>query len=129
MDAGGPLPSSPVLYRAAKSPAQSAAGGFRTWVSWIGRAREVSTEPCPRDHDLGPAARALLMSASTMKALMTIFVVLVGTGAARAETLVILPPSGVNVSDGILEAAGDVLRGHLVRVGRGVVVVPGAPGR
>jgi hypothetical protein len=64
-----------------------------------------------------------------MRALMTSFLVLVvGSATARAESLVMVPPSGTNVSGGLLEAAGDVLRGHLVRLGRRVVVVPGAPG-
>jgi hypothetical protein len=81
-----------------------------------------------RDHDRGPAAHPLLMPACTMRALMTSFLVLVAASAARAESLVMLPPSGTNVSDGLLQAAGDVLRGHLVRLGRRVVVAQGAPG-
>jgi hypothetical protein len=43
-------------------------------------------------------------------------------------TLALLPPSGVNLHPGILEAARDVFKGHLLRTGRYTVLVPeGAP--
>lgn len=63
-----------------------------------------------------------------MRVLLTCFVMLLAS-VAQAETLAILPPSGVNVSEDLLQAAGDVLRGHLVRLGRAVIVVPGPPTR
>jgi hypothetical protein len=82
----------------------------------------------PRDHERVAGARRLLMRAR-MQALVIVFSVLVALpAAARAETLVLLPASGVNVAPGLLAAASDVLRGHLVRLERRVLVAPGEPG-
>jgi len=49
--------------------------------------------------------------------------------AAGAETVALLPATGVNVHEGYLAAAQDVLRGALERTGRfQVTMVPGKPG-
>jgi hypothetical protein len=55
-------------------------------------------------------------------------IVLVALGATvRAETAAVLPVSGINVAPGTLEAAQDVLRGHLAATGRFQVVVVEGP--
>jgi hypothetical protein len=64
-------------------------------------------------------------------ALVVLAQVLAASSVARAETAAVLPPSGVNVAPGTLEAAQDVLRGHLAHTGkwRNVVAIPGEIGR
>lgn len=61
--------------------------------------------------------------------LWTIVATLCVTSLAGAETLAVLPVSGVNVHEGTLEAAQDVLRGELQRRGVGTMAIPGAPER
>jgi len=58
-------------------------------------------------------------------------IVLGAAGRASAQTVGVLPPSGVNVAEGTLEAAQDVLRGDLAATGRysAVIIVPGTIGK
>ncbi len=46
-------------------------------------------------------------------------------GTRAAETMLLLPPSGLNVGEPILEAARDIFKGHLMRSGRFTVLTPG----
>ncbi len=56
-----------------------------------------------------------------------VIIVLLGMAAnARAETVALLPTQGINVEEGTLEAARDMLQGNLARGGR-TVVLAGAP--
>ena len=73
------------------------------------------------------AAAAIFKIGSLMIGCLTI-----GTTAARAsaaERVAVLPISGVNMHPGYLEAAGDILKSHLLETGRyDVVLVQGPPG-
>src|SRR5262244_2142690 len=53
-----------------------------------------------------------------------------GAGAAEAQSVGILPASGVNLEDSTLQAAQDVFRGHLTQTARfrGVRSIPGEVG-
>ena len=54
---------------------------------------------------------------------------LAAPAAAAAETVVLLPATGANVSEATLAAATDVLRVHLEQTGRFLVLLGGEPGR
>jgi hypothetical protein len=73
-------------------------------------------------------AKGLVMS-RTLAAFLLAF--LTAVGAARAQTAAVLPPSGVNVAAGLLEATQDLLRGHLLATQRfaAVLAVPGPVGK
>ncbi len=63
--------------------------------------------------------------------LMSMSIVVLGialaASSARAEKVALLPASGVNVHEGTLEAAQDILRGELMKTGRfQIAQVPGA---
>src|SRR5215468_2512044 len=66
----------------------------------------------------------------TLSVLVAVAVVL-PAAAAKAQTVAVLPPSGVNVPAGTLEAVQDILRGHLAATGNfgNVTAVPGPVGR
>jgi hypothetical protein len=54
---------------------------------------------------------------------VAVLVSLAKPALAGAQTVAVLPPSGVNVEDGTLSAAQDILRGHLAHTGRFHTVV------
>jgi hypothetical protein len=57
--------------------------------------------------------------------LLVLFLSLSIAGSAHAETVALVPPSGTNIHQGYLDAARDLLRGHLLGTGRyNVVAVP-----
>jgi hypothetical protein len=59
----------------------------------------------------------------------SILVVLAVASGPAPERVALLPATGTNVTDGLLAAAQDVLRGHLERTGRfEVALTPGVPG-
>ena len=64
------------------------------------------------------------------KVYLVTVILLAAAATARAETVALLPAQGINVDDGTLAAARDMLQGDLVRGGRTVVLVgdPAAPG-
>ncbi len=56
------------------------------------------------------------------RASLAIVVLLAAAASARAETIALLPAQGINVEDGTLQAARDMLQGNLARGGRTVIL-------
>ena len=53
---------------------------------------------------------------------LIVIVLLAATANARAESVALLPAQGINVEDGTLQAARDMLQGDLARLGRTVIL-------
>lgn len=71
------------------------------------------------------------MKIAAVTVAVAVLVLVAVQAQAHAQTAAVLPPTGVNVDDGTLVAAQDVLQRHLAetRVYRSVVAVPGPTGR